>query len=151
MWSVVMWSKLAWFMWKYFILNWREVKWATMNIRDKSDVYIRVTLFWGYCIVLCLFHSVCILYCDCFNLLCNVWVCVCVGFVISGCFVNQLNTKLNPIFQFLTLLGAHPPLHVSRIRVNMCNFIYTLLHCLYCVSVLFRLGIFILICLSVLV
>jgi hypothetical protein len=34
---------------------------------------------------------VCILYCVCFNLFCNVWVCVCVGvcmcvgFVMCGC------------------------------------------------------------------
>jgi len=26
-----------------------------------------------------------ILHCDCFNLFCNVWVCVCVGFVMCGC------------------------------------------------------------------
>ena len=36
--------------------------------------------------VLRLFHLVCILYCGCFNLFCNVWVCVCVGFVMCGCF-----------------------------------------------------------------
>ena len=28
---------------------------------------------------------VCILHCGCFNLFCNVWVCVCVDFVKSGC------------------------------------------------------------------
>ena len=28
---------------------------------------------------------VCILCCGCFNLFCNVWVCVCVGFVVCGC------------------------------------------------------------------
>ena len=35
----------------------------------------------------------CILYCGCFNLYCgsfnlccNVWVCVCIGFVMCGCF-----------------------------------------------------------------
>jgi hypothetical protein len=32
--------------------------------------------------------------------------------------INPLNTELNPICQFLALLGAHPILHVSRIRVN---------------------------------
>jgi hypothetical protein len=30
----------------------------------------------------------CILYCVCFNL-CKVWVCVCVGFVMCGCFGNM--------------------------------------------------------------
>jgi len=47
----------------------------------KSVMYVRVTLYWGYLIVLWLFYLVCILYCGCFNLLCNVWLCVCVGFV----------------------------------------------------------------------
>jgi hypothetical protein len=31
---------------------------------------------------------------------------------------NPLNAKLNPICHLLALLGAHPILHVSRIRVN---------------------------------
>jgi hypothetical protein len=32
--------------------------------------------------------------------------------------LNPLNAKLNPICHFLALLGAHPILHVSRVRVN---------------------------------
>jgi len=32
--------------------------------------------------------------------------------------INPLNTKLNPICHLLALLGAHPILHISRIRVN---------------------------------
>ena len=32
--------------------------------------------------------------------------------------VNPLNAELNPICHFLALLGAHPILHVSRIRVK---------------------------------
>jgi hypothetical protein len=32
--------------------------------------------------------------------------------------VNPLNTKLNPTCHLLALLGAHPILHVSGIRVN---------------------------------
>jgi hypothetical protein len=31
---------------------------------------------------------------------------------------NPLNAKLNPICHLLALLGAHPILHVSRIRVK---------------------------------
>jgi hypothetical protein len=31
----------------------------------------------------------CILYFGCFNLFCNAWVCVCVGFVMCGCFGNM--------------------------------------------------------------
>jgi len=32
---------------------------------------------------------------------------------------NPLNAKLNPICHLLALLGAHPILHVSRVRVNV--------------------------------
>ena len=32
---------------------------------------------------------------------------------------NPLNAELNPICHLLALLGAHPILHVSRIRVNL--------------------------------
>jgi hypothetical protein len=32
--------------------------------------------------------------------------------------VNPLNAELNPICNLLALLGAHPILHVSRIRVK---------------------------------
>jgi hypothetical protein len=33
--------------------------------------------------------------------------------------INLLNAKLNLICHLLALLGVHPILHVSRIRVNM--------------------------------
>jgi hypothetical protein len=36
--------------------------------------------------------------------------------------INPLNAKLNPICHLLALLGAHPILHVSRIRVKYCWF-----------------------------
>jgi len=32
--------------------------------------------------------------------------------------INPLNAKLNPICHLLALLGAHPILHISRIRVK---------------------------------
>jgi hypothetical protein len=32
--------------------------------------------------------------------------------------VNPLNAELNPTYHLLALLGAHPILHISRIRVN---------------------------------
>jgi hypothetical protein len=32
---------------------------------------------------------------------------------------NRLNAKLNPTCHLLALLGAHPILHISRIRVNI--------------------------------
>ena len=33
--------------------------------------------------------------------------------------INPLNAELNPIRHLLVLLGAHPILHISRIRVNI--------------------------------
>jgi hypothetical protein len=33
--------------------------------------------------------------------------------------INPLNAQLNAICQFLALLGAHPILHVSRIRIKV--------------------------------
>jgi hypothetical protein len=32
--------------------------------------------------------------------------------------INPFNTELNPVYHLLALLGAHPILHVSRIRVK---------------------------------
>jgi hypothetical protein len=32
--------------------------------------------------------------------------------------INPLNTKLNPFYHLLALLGAHHILHISRVRVN---------------------------------
>jgi len=37
---------------------------------------------------------------------------------VSG-LLNPLNAKLNPICHLLAMLGAHPILHVSRLRVNL--------------------------------
>jgi hypothetical protein len=52
--------------------------------------------------------------------MCDVSVCLfcCMWYDIF----NPLNAKLNPICHLLALLGAHPILHVSRIRVN-CNWV----------------------------
>jgi len=33
--------------------------------------------------------------------------------------INFLNAELNPICHLLALFGAHPILHISRIRVNL--------------------------------
>jgi len=32
--------------------------------------------------------------------------------------INPLNAELNPLYHFLALLGAHPILHVSGVRVK---------------------------------
>jgi len=46
------------------------------------------------------------------------------------CF-NSLNSKLNPICHLLALLGVHPILHISRIRVNPGKWSYIVL-CNFC-------------------
>jgi hypothetical protein len=33
--------------------------------------------------------------------------------------INPLNAELNPICHLLALLGAHPILHVNKLRVNL--------------------------------
>jgi hypothetical protein len=69
-------------MWFCFEVKWSEVKWSEVSYGevhgDKSTIDVRVTLYWGYLIVLRLFHLVCVLYCVCLNWFCNVCVCVCV-------------------------------------------------------------------------
>jgi len=37
-------------------------------------------------------------------------------------FFNPLNAELNPICHLLALLGAHPILHVSKLRVKLTKF-----------------------------
>jgi len=69
---------------KWFCLKWSEVSYGEV-LGDKSAMHFRVTLYWWYLIVLWLFYLVFILYCGCFNLFCNVWVCVCVGSVMCVC------------------------------------------------------------------
>jgi hypothetical protein len=87
--SDVKWCGVNWRGLCEVILFWSEVKWSEVSygefLGDKSALYIMVTWYWGCLIVLWLFHLVCILYCGCFNLVCNVWVCVCVGHVKCVC------------------------------------------------------------------
>jgi hypothetical protein len=54
--------------------------------------------------------------------------------------INPLNAKLNPICHFLALLGAHPILHVSRIRVNMIHGPMNIKFVIILLSVLLRMG-----------
>ena len=86
MWSVVLWSELKWFMCKWFCfeVKWSELRWS---FGDKGTMYIRVTVYWGYLIVLWLFHVVCILCCGYFNwfVMCGcvyVWILLCVGVLV---------------------------------------------------------------------
>jgi len=46
--------------------------------------------------------------------------------VLQNVFINPLNAELHPICHLLALLGAHPILHVSRIRVNYCSDMFRL-------------------------
>jgi len=122
MWSVVMWSELWWFMWSDFVLKRSEVSYGE-GLGNKSAVYIRVTLCWGYLTILWLFHlaiscTVFVLTCTAIVLTCFVICgCVCVGFVMFVCFGN------------------------------MYTCIYRVLYCIFCTVffVLVRLCIFILI------
>jgi hypothetical protein len=85
--------------------KWSEVKWSYGEVLgDKSTMHIRVTLYWGYLIVLWLFHLVCILYCGCFDLFFNVWMCVCVGFVMCGCFGNMCTFIYCVLYRFVLFL-----------------------------------------------
>ena len=68
---------------------------------DKSAMYIRVKLMLKVldCIVTISFE--CVSYCCCFNLFCNVWVCVCVGFVMCGCFGKMCTCTYSVLYCFV--------------------------------------------------
>ena len=53
-------------------------------LSDKCTTYIRVTILTVLDCILIISFGV-YLYCGCCKLLCNVWVFVCVGFVVCGC------------------------------------------------------------------
>jgi len=103
-WSDVKCSELTWCMWSDFVLMWSEVelRWV---LGDKSAMHIRVTLHWGYMIILWLFHLVCIFYCGCFNLFCNVWVWVYVGFIMCGCFGNMCTSIYYVLYNSYYVFG----------------------------------------------
>ena len=73
-------------------MKWSEVGYGEVHV-DKSAMYIRMTLYWGYflycdyfhfgisCIVFVLICTVVALYCF---VMCG-FVCVCVGFVMCAC------------------------------------------------------------------
>jgi len=67
------------------ILFWSEVKWVTSNFLGTK---LPCTLGWPYTegTWLCCDYIIWGVSCTvCFNLFCNLWVCVCVGFVMCGC------------------------------------------------------------------
>jgi hypothetical protein len=83
--------------WFHFEVKWSEVSYGEVLV-DKGAVYLRVTLYCGYFVALCLFHlsiscTVFVLICtvvvlNCFVMCRCVCVCVCVGFVMCWCFRN---------------------------------------------------------------
>ena len=91
-WSDLGWSDVIYVKWFYFKVKWSgwsEVSYGEVLV-DKGALYIRVTLYCVYLIILWLFHlgiscNVFVLICTvvvlcCFVIVC-VCVCVCVGFV----------------------------------------------------------------------
>jgi len=111
-------------MWSDFILKWTEVKWREVSyvviLGDKIAMYITVNLYWGYVIILWLFHlgvscTLFVLTCTvvCFNLFCKVWVCVCVGVLVICvlvftvfCIVCTVFFVLFPLCIFLFVLSV---------------------------------------------
>ena len=69
---------------------------------------------------------------------CNVWVCICVGFVMCGCVYEWVCVCVVFVMCgcFDNCVGV----------LEICTCIYCVLYCLYCIFVLFRLRTFILIC-----
>ena len=54
------------------------IHWGDLMMRVLDYI---VTISFGYTLYCGYFN----LYCGCYNLFCNVWLCVCVGFVMCGC------------------------------------------------------------------
>jgi hypothetical protein len=76
---------LTWFMWSDSF-KWGEVSYCEV-LEDKSAMYVRVTLYWGYLIILWLFNLD--ISCTVFALTCCIKCgCVCMGFVMCRCFGN---------------------------------------------------------------
>jgi hypothetical protein len=70
-----MWSDfIIYVKWCYFEVKWSEVSYGAV-LGDKSAMYIRVILYWGYLIVLWLFHLG--ISCTVFVLTCTVVVLTC--------------------------------------------------------------------------
>jgi hypothetical protein len=97
--SFVLWY--MWHMWSDFVLKWSasEVKWVTLKFLGTKVPW---TLGWPYtkgtwlycdyfiwCVSSTVFVLTCFVICSvCMCVFCNVWACVCVGFLMSGCFGN---------------------------------------------------------------
>jgi len=101
------------------ILFWSEVKWSEVSygevLGDKSPMHMRMTLYWGYLIVLWLFYL----------------VCVCVGFVMCGCFGNMCNCIYCVFVLFRLCIFI-----LFTLLFNFVNYVFLLL-CLYILIVMY--------------
>jgi hypothetical protein len=76
---------------------------------------------------------------------CNVWVCVCVGFVMCGCVcIYGFCNVWVCVYMGLVMCGCFN--NCVGVLVKCVHVFSVNLYCLYCVFVLFRICIFILIC-----
>ena len=127
-WSVVMWSEVTWCMWSDFVLKWSAGKWSYFeDLRDKINMHIRVTLYWGYLIVLWLFDFsriscivvvlTCFVMCEC--------VCVCVDCVMCGCVYVWVVWQLCACFI----------IKCNCIYCVLCSFVYLYIYSCFFTSV----------------
>jgi hypothetical protein len=134
--------------WGYWIVLWGDLILRVLDCivrwpyTEGAGLYCEVTLYWGYWIVLwgdlILRVLDCIvrwpytegtgLYCDYF-----IW-CVSCTAVVWTCLVMCRWVYVGVFWQLCDCFG------------NMCTYIYSVLYCLFCVFVWFRLCLFILIC-----
>jgi len=125
MWNVVMWIELTWFIWSDFVLKLSEVKLVTVKFLGTK---VPCTLGWPYTGSnwLCCDYFIWCVSCTVFFLTCAV--------VVLTCFVMYGWVYVGLFWQLCGCFG------------NMCTCISRVLCSFYCVFVLFRLCIFILIC-----
>jgi len=88
-------------------------------LEDKSAMYVKVL----DCIMTTSFRY--FLYCGCFNLFCNVWVCVCVGFVMCWCSDNCVGVLVICVLVFTVFL-----FFVLRLNIVLLMYIYSYVFCL---------------------
>ena len=119
--SDVEWTDVIYVKWFYFELKWSGVKWSELRRSSwgQNTTHIRVTLYWGYLIVLWLFYLACVLYCGCFNLFCNMWVCVGVWFVMCGCFDNCVGGLIIRVLIFSVFLYCFVYMYVFLFVISV--------------------------------
>jgi hypothetical protein len=95
-WIDVEWTDVIYVNWFYFVVQWSEVKFLGIKLSFgwpyTEGTWLYCDCFiWGY-LVLCLSYLVLWyfnLYCGCCAMCGNLWLCLCVGFVMCGCSGNM--------------------------------------------------------------